>query len=316
LKYYLLYGLMIRSEVELPCDYHMEVSDEKVDVTVRHSIGKLNEFEEIHLVERKYDGHLRSYYTGNGILICASDNIRIFAEDSGREIVVDTDNDLLQEAALFIIGLMISICIIFRENVPLHASGMEMNNKIYAFLASSGTGKSTLLHYLQNNGGSFVTDDVLPIHFNHLVIGQPSYSLHSKLWGSTLENLYEDITPYTRIMPHIDKYWVPIREEHRLMKPCTVSTLYVLSPSENADNVYINQITGTRLFTLLLENTQGIWAVPPVIQKRLFPQYSKILQKVKVCEVVYKKSYKDIHILVDTLVREMQATNNSSVKED
>lgn len=52
--------------------------------------------------------------------------------------------------------------------LPLHAGGIEAGGKAWLFLASTGTGKTTLITYLASRGYTYINDDRIFINHNSL----------------------------------------------------------------------------------------------------------------------------------------------------
>lgn len=52
--------------------------------------------------------------------------------------------------------------------LPLHAGGIEASGKAWLFLASTGTGKTTLITYLTSHGHTYINDDRIFINHNSL----------------------------------------------------------------------------------------------------------------------------------------------------
>lgn len=52
--------------------------------------------------------------------------------------------------------------------LPLHAGGIEAGGKAWLFLASTGTGKTTLITYLTSRGYTYINDDRIFINHNSL----------------------------------------------------------------------------------------------------------------------------------------------------
>jgi hypothetical protein len=90
---------------------------------------------------------------------------RLLARD-GHTIQVDAPVTGNTEAiAAWIVGPATTAILYQRNLVPLHASAVEINGGAVAFLAPSGTGKSSLAAALlaQGTGARLVTDDVLAV---------------------------------------------------------------------------------------------------------------------------------------------------------
>lgn len=64
-----------------------------------------------------------------------------------------------------VIGRVLAIAMHAAGDLCLHASAVAIDDRVIAFMASKGTGKSTLATALLGAGAAFVTDDALRIRF-------------------------------------------------------------------------------------------------------------------------------------------------------
>ncbi|GBF75268.1 hypothetical protein PA598K_03660 [Paenibacillus sp. 598K] len=301
---YNLYHLKIESEIELPCD-SSRTWDGPKEITIRAARGSTNEFGSIAYASRKYGGLLRSYSVDGGLLYCPGPRIKIFIHENGKEIWVDADPSDYQEAALSVSGVALSVLLIFRGYVPIHASCVQLNGCTYAIIADSGVGKSTLTWNLLRNGAGFLCDDVSPICSQEAKMSViPSVSLNSKLWKSSIDQLGMDYQKFTPILPDMDKYHVPVRGEQRVTSPQEINALLLLNPFEETENqqaTEVTQITGSSLLPLLLEHTHSIWTMPDLLQQYLFPSYVKIIKSIPVYCLRYKRNFVEMGTLIETI---------------
>lgn len=65
--------------------------------------------------------------------------------------------------AILTSGTLIALLLQLRGTMVLHASGVELDDAVIAFLGHSGMGKSTLAALMCTAGARVVTDDVLPV---------------------------------------------------------------------------------------------------------------------------------------------------------
>jgi hypothetical protein len=100
-------------------------------------------------------------------LLRLSDGSRIRAR-SGNRIEIDAPPSADGTGlAAWVLGPATTAILYQRGITPLHASAVEVNGGVVAFLAPSGTGKSSLAAAFVANGAPLVTDDVLAIRLGH-----------------------------------------------------------------------------------------------------------------------------------------------------
>lgn len=70
----------------------------------------------------------------------------------------------------------------------LHGAALEKGGKVYLFLASSGTGKTTLTSYLINKAFNYITDDCILIDKNTLMVTPQTTPLQLRNGGLKILN--------------------------------------------------------------------------------------------------------------------------------
>ena len=173
-----------------------------------------------------------------------------------------------------ILGPVLVLALAFRDIWSLHGSAVAHNGRTIAFLAESGTGKSTLAAYLSRQANwNLVADDILPVtgnsngltawpHFPQLKLpldAQPCINLPEHL---PLNILCELVPVDTGVSPDLKR----------------------LSP-EQAVKVLLGHTAGTRLFDAkMLEAHLGFCAqaseVVPVYQL-MYPHSQNALPEIK-----------------------------------
>jgi hypothetical protein len=305
----------VKSDLKLPCDPRCCANaigqvDEPIFVLYRPR--SLNEFRQVHYVARWKSGRLRSYDVGNGILVCAMKYLKARIDKEGSTIVVDVDTDHLAHASLWTINLAMAICTLLRGDLALHAASAEVDGSLIGILADSGTGKSTFLWTLMEEGGRFASDDVIPIRMiGGQAIAMPSVSLYPKLHKATLEHYAIDWRQYQKALPDGEEYLVPIAPERRVREPRPLSALFVLKPSSRPElsrQVLVRRRVGTSAISLLLSNMQGLWAVHGQLDEQMFfAQCAALAQSVPIYTVEYCKCFAALPEIVG-LIRELVHT--------
>lgn len=128
------------------------------------------------------------YQRGNGVIVSKPENI--------------SDSEVL----LFLNGSVYGAIAWLNGYVPLHASGVVHDRKVYAFTGNSGAGKSTLAAALGSRGFPLQADDVLVLDLNapNGIVCLPGHK-QIKLWGDALE--LTGATAEARVRPDLDKFY-------------------------------------------------------------------------------------------------------------
>lgn len=80
---------------------------------------------------------------------------------------------------------------VFEANVlPLHAGAIEKNGAAFIFVAPTGTGKTTLVAYLSNEGYSYINDDKAIIDMSTLHVLPNHSPIHLRIESLSILNSY------------------------------------------------------------------------------------------------------------------------------
>ncbi|GIP15126.1 hypothetical protein J40TS1_07680 [Paenibacillus montaniterrae] len=309
---YIIYNKVVESEIELPCNqssYTLGCNNDKT-IVIYYKRDSLCEFDSIGLVAEKHAGYIRSYAVNDGILICASASIKIHINQQGTTITVDAPADKLNECKLFIIGIVFSICLIFQNIIPLHAAGLAYNEKSFGLMALSGSGKSTTLMSLLKNGFNFISDDVLPLSTStNGTKVYPSKSIPIKLWKETLEYFDIEWQNKNNIIDNIDKFWVDVQPNQKIMNETNLSVVFLLHPLVDlcGDNVEIHKVSPFQGISMLIENTHGLWTLPASYHNSLYQSYFNLISTVPIYIIRYEKSYRNLSRIKETIITTLEA---------
>lgn len=139
-----------------------------------------------------------------------------------------------------------------RGHLVLHASAVAMGDRVVAFIAEKGHGKSTMAAALHARGYSLVTDDVLVLEEQPdgppLVL--PSYP-QLKLWPDALAQAMQRVPDgLPRVHPAIEKRVA--RLPNGVDRPLPLAALFALRPGEA---IQIRPLRGQEAFLELLLHT-------------------------------------------------------------
>ena len=186
MKKYRIFGLNIRSEVDLP-EAAIKMGDgtsaAKTDVTVQlqtvpsslTNSTKLGDFFEV---------------TENACLFKVP-QVGKFLVRNGNSVLIDPHSSALsRNIRVFLLGSVFGTILHQRKQVPLHVSGVKTPEGIVAFTGPSGAGKSTIVAELNEISGWPVFCDDLAV----LKVWPEQATLHAgltrlKLWRDALERL-------------------------------------------------------------------------------------------------------------------------------
>lgn len=308
--HYKAYNLTITSKLDLPfrkLDTANDCSAEKVN-TQRLQIAeyKLKTFPSVSLINRKYDGLLRSYDVKSGILLCASNSYRIEVERNGANILIDADKAALQHAILSATALCFSVCLICRGILVLHAAVVQVNSAVIGIIAESGTGKSTLLWKLLDQGAHLISDDALAIDIQDNRVKSLPSLLPPKLWEDSLDTFDVDVSRRRKISPESAKYWVELPPRQIVSCAKSLDALFILEPTNvlaEKDEVLITKKHGMEILKNLVKYTHGVWMIPNDVTNSLISTYTFVAKTIPLYALSYKRSYTTLTRLSDIIWR-------------
>ncbi len=146
---YTAYGLNIQSEIQLSTP---PVACSAADVQVRR--GKV-------MLPAELEKH--PTWTTPSDIYFRFEDVGVFQVSRGAEIVVDADGVEDRVAALFVQGPAMGALLHQRGLLVLHGSAITVNDRVVAFLAHSGCGKSTMAGALVKLGYRSFSDDLVPV---------------------------------------------------------------------------------------------------------------------------------------------------------
>lgn len=160
-----LYGLRVHSE--LPLHQAREMGDGPPDVTIRmgepipateqppHGTMLLD----LALAQRMYCAtrHPDGHYVFRCHRVCDF----VISEDLDEVTVQMMEGGAPDLAAVLATGTLLSFILAMQDRVILHASAVQVDDFVVAFVGMSGMGKSTMAALMCADGAELITDDVL-----------------------------------------------------------------------------------------------------------------------------------------------------------
>lgn len=241
--HYTIYGLHVCSDVPLP--ELKPVAPAEGDVYIyRDVLAPLAEG-----LERQ----------GNRLRVTPTEALLIYDEvgllriADGRHLTYDVPPELPDETLrVLLLGIGLGILMHQRGHLVLHASAVAMGDRVVAFIAEKGHGKSTMAAALHARGYPLVTDDVLVLDERPdgppLVL--PAYP-QLKLWPDALAQAMQT-TPdgLPRVHPAIEKRVARLPDG--VDCPLPLAALFALRPGEA---IQIRPLRGQEAFLELLLHT-------------------------------------------------------------
>jgi hypothetical protein len=221
---YLISGLRVSSELELPSAIRAEGVHLDVDVTIRRTDVPAS----LPNPERK-GGDWASQ--GKRFLLDIPAVMRVLVSDG---CTIDVQAEAAADpgdCVLYLLGTCFAILLHQRGRVVLHASAVAVGERAMLFCGVSGAGKSTIAAMLGRRSYPLLNDDVC----NLSPLSNGEYAVYPdgrmlKLWGTSLEYLQRKGTPESMVRRDTDKYYMA--PEQVDLTPRPVGGVYILKTSD------------------------------------------------------------------------------------
>ena len=239
---YSLFGLTVRSEMELPELHPADGGEADVDIRFGDLGPVRSAVQELTLTEA-------------GAVLHVPDIAR-YGIDEGCRILVDpAEGASPRNIRLFLLGSAFGALLHQRGLMPLHANAVVVGDRAITFTGASGAGKSTLASLFHDRGYPLLSDDVCVIRADEA--GRPvAYAgiPHMRLWRDSLERSGRTTQGYERALDGRDKYNVPARRGETPAR-MALGAIFVLKRAEEAQLVAIRRLRGAEALNAVLANT-------------------------------------------------------------
>jgi hypothetical protein len=282
-------------------------------------------------------------YTTNIFLYELSDNailIDIQCEGVGKFLIhnntmtIDWEENGTDSAHYFQ-SIAIALWLELKQVLCIHANVLEHDGKCIALIGPSGMGKSTLSAYLQQQGFTWLTDDMMAVHglpsisdsTNKTIGGivYPSWP-QARMWPDSVDQFEsEQLSATNKVHTRFSKMHMSLPQSNA-EKALRLDAIYVLSReganlsslsqnntlmvgNKNASYLVpantvnsINQVNATSALMALLQNSMlgGAFASLGIEKERL-SRLSTLVNKVPVKQIHYASRYEDlatVHALI------------------
>ena len=192
-------------------------------------------------------------------------------------------------------------CIFYQQGFfLLHASSVKFRNKVYLFVGSTLSGKSTIAAYLVKNGGSLISEDTAVIQLtNKEALIYPSYPL---IKISQEANKFINLNDAKGIVFPSDRnsrrgYLLSKRE---FIQSSLKIDICIFPKWSEKENLILKSSFSSSLKELL-NASLSIYPLDTKKEKKLFINTTKFLRRVKAKIYIRKKSFSSLSFLKETL---------------
>ncbi|NSB16570.1 hypothetical protein [Clostridium beijerinckii] len=292
--YYEVYGLKIKSDIELPeltqsngLDYEINICIGNTPIDVLKSI---EQGRNLYLDYKEIWFNIKSVGT--------------YLIYDGNTIVIDKYiNSDIEDVKAYLLGSALGLILFQRNTLAIHGGTVVINNRTLTIVGDSGTGKSTLTTALRLHKHLFMADDVSVISDNLMI--NSSYP-QQKLCKDTMLKLGYKLSEFKRIDDDREKYKIPVVREEFISEPVKMGAICEIKIGNN-EKIEIEEIKGKEKLITLINNIYRIELIKKRgIQPEYFKKCLKIAQSIKFYRM-YRPQNKytvddEIKVLENTLV--------------
>ena len=210
----------------------------------------------------------------------------------GKRVIAERLGDIADSLIeIHFLGLISSYLLESRGMLALHASAAATQHGAIAFLAGNKGGKTSLAAAFVQAGDMLLTDDILATLVEpDRVVGAPGFP-QMRMWPEHAEKLIGESEAFERVLPNIDKRFVPLSSVGRgdfCSEPQQMRAFFVPDRQSSSDAIRIEPIEGAAVFKILLVNgfTAGI-AEACGFREMRFRAIALLAQRVPVYRLVY-----------------------------
>lgn len=241
LHHYLVFGLVVRSDMPLPeLVPHPATA---ADVTIRIDAARpMRETPAYYHVE------------GDTALLTIKD-VGQYRIEGGRDIiVVPVPGASERNLRLYVLGSALGAVLHQRGLVPLHANAVEIAGAAVAFMGHAGAGKSTLAAWFLDRGHAVLTDDVCVIENRQSGIVAHRGVVRLRLWREAVIQSGRAIIEANRSFDHFDKYDVRIAEARIAPPSLPLGGVVLLERADEGEAFSLRRLRGSEAVEALVAN--------------------------------------------------------------
>jgi hypothetical protein len=240
---YLISGLYVSSELELPGAILEEAHGSPIDVSIHRSALPMS-----------LDGATTrgpTWEVAGEKFLFNVPRLARFVITAGCDIAVEIEPGVTErDVAAFVLGTAFGVLLHQRGALVLHGAAVAKAGRAIAICGSSGAGKSTLAAALCGAGCSFVADDICVVGLNaeRRPIVLPD-GKQLKLWRNSIDRLDLADRKGAAVRESFEKYYIEPTSHRR--QPSQLSAIYVLREARPLLSTGINVLGSSDAMRML-----------------------------------------------------------------
>lgn len=295
MKYYKIYGLIIKSDIKLYNSNLISLSSITPDIEIVSKSINTN-------IDSSFISRSNFYFSQNNIIFII-ENVGRYQITNGNKITIEyLPNTDLEEIKKYILGSALGLLLFQRNIIALHGSSIVINNNAIIISGNIGAGKTSTTLSLVNKGYSFLTDDVASVTKD--ING--TYNVHhcipyQKLCFNTIESLGYDKNKLIQIDKIKNKYYSP-EIINFTKEPKQLKSLFYLTTSNNLTTVSYSEVFGVEKFKLILSNIFRKELIPnELIKGNYIKEVLNLSKNISVYKITRPKNGNSIEKIVNII---------------
>ena len=214
------------------------------------------------------------------------DGARFAIDRDGRELWADwPEGYSLEDAATYLVGPVMGFVLRLQGIIPLHASGVAIDDQAIAMVGAPGAGKSTTAAAFARLGYPVLSDDVVALshHAEHFLVA-PGYP-RVNLWPDSVRALLGSEQALPLITPTWGKHYLPLGEAgHRFQSAqLPLGAIYLLGERDPDRKLpVIEEVFASDALMNLVANTYVNYLLDRGMRLSEFDLLSRLVARVPV----------------------------------
>lgn len=295
LRFYFLYGLLLRSVLTLPGPEFAGSGTARVELFRGSTslFSRARRQAENTQPKGEWFRHVRlsdgaDYVEWSGLF-------EFLVSADGRRIACRTLNGASRESfQTYLVGQVLSFALLKQGIEPLHATTIVIDGEAVAFLGDCGLGKSSLGAAFLQAGYHLLTDDLLVLkEEGNRFVAYPGLP-RIKLFPDIARNLLGERPNGTPMNNQTSKLVIPL-DQNEAVPPegaLSLKAIYLLKPpaDTHGPRITIRLLSARRAFVELTKNTFNAVVVAPERLKRQFGLASRLAVRVPVKSLSFPRA--------------------------
>jgi hypothetical protein len=298
---YRVFGLKIRSELELP-ELFVDETEATPEVLIRRGTvpGK----------------RAAGLHADKDSLVLVVPDVGRFRIAEGTSITVEPEPGVPERnVRLFLLGSAFGALLHQRGLLPLHANAVEIDGKAVAFMGESGSGKSTLAAWFHDHGCRVLADDVCVVRFDATGRAMACAGLpRLRLWVDAMELTGRDRDglhrSYVGEAGDLDKFDVPVELSAMMPGDAVLGAVYLL---DDGEEFAIEPLAGVEAADAIFANTyRGAYVAATGTHRDHWHAAMTLARRTPVFRVMRTKSFGEFPAECEALLRHASESASGS----